>query len=271
VNLDGEIVGIPSALVANERYFGQSHFSWARNKSGSPILYSATPAHEILKKWGPMLDGQILPFQGQKSRMSRLQHNAKRILPDSDWTRGREVKEAIGSAKQEASSWVVGVRDSSGKQVSLGTICSSDGTVVTLSSSLPDTPRCQLHDGTIVDCDIIRKDKKLNLAILKIPLAGSNSVRWDNNGAAVGAIVAAPLGDEHSFNVGIVSSSKLAPMNGVAQDYFEIDMCLASESCGGPIVNLDFEAIGISIRSHIYGTYVIPAAQVMNLLDGFPE
>lgn len=273
VNLDGEIVGIPSTLVTNERYFGQSHYMWARNKIGSPILYDATPAHEIINKWGRMLDGEMLPFEGETSRMSQLLKNVKRILPDSAWTRGRDVRESFGFVERGPSNWVVGVLGSSGKQVSLGTVCSSDGKVVTLSSTLPDTPRCRLPNGTIVDCDIIGQYKKLGLAILKIPSAGACSVHWDidNNGAAVGAFIAAPLGGERSFNVGIVSTPKLAPSNGVAQEYFEIDMCLASESCGGPIVNLDCKAIGISIRSHIYGSFVIPATQVVNLLDGAPD
>lgn len=273
VNLDGEIVGIPHALVANERFFGQSHIMWARNLSGSPILYCATPAHEFLKKWDSMLDGQILPFQGEKSRMHNLILNAKPILPKSAWTREREVKESLSIAKWEPSRWVVRVLDSSGTQVSLGTVCSSDGTVVTLSSKLPDSPRCQLYDGKIVDCDIIRKDEKSKLAILKLPLTGASTVRWHTkeNGAAVGRIVAAPLGDQLSTNIGIVSTPELSPTGRVEHDYFETDMCLTSESCGGPIVNLDFEAVGITIQSNIYGTYAMPASQVASLLNGFQQ
>lgn len=273
VDLDGEIVGIPAALVADERFFGQSHFVWARNKSGTPILYSATPAHEFLKKWDAMLDGQILPYQEEKYRMYNLIQNAKPILPESVWTRGREVKDSFTFSKREPCSWVVNILDSNGKQVSLGTICTSDGTVVTLSSKLSDSPRCQLHDGTIIDCKIIRKDKKLNLAILKLPLKNASTVRWgmEANGAAVGRFVAAPLGDASSFNVGIASTPKLAPTRGIAHDYFEVDMHLTSESCGGPIVNSDFETVGISVGSHTYGTYAMPAAQVVSLLDGIQE
>lgn len=63
------------------------------------------------------------------------------------------------------------------------------------------------------------------------------------------------------------ATPKLTPIKGIAHEYFEIDMCLASESCGGPVVTLDFEAVAISFRSDIYGASAIPASQVMKLLD----
>ena len=273
INLDGEVVGIPSFLVADEKNDGQSYYAWARNKSGSPILHSVIPANQIHSNWKTMLDGKILPFRGDTSRLSNLLKEVNRILPDRCWTRGRSVKEPFHFAARDSCSWVVRILDSSDRQVSLGTICSSEGYVATLNSTLPDTPRCQMENGKIVDCNVILRDDRCNLAVLRIPSEHLSSVQWmtGDTRAPVGSFVVAPIesicSDEHSFNVGIVSTPILTPINGVAYDYFEIDMRLSDESCGGPVVNLDCEAVGVSVRSHLYGTYVVPATKVKALLE----
>ncbi|WP_231934354.1 trypsin-like peptidase domain-containing protein [Botrimarina colliarenosi] len=277
IDLDGEIVGIPSALVADERNYGMSNYEWAQRKSGSPILSSAIPARHILSQWNQMLAGKVLPLKGDTSRQSRLLQKVDRILPSVNWMQGGSLEKAFSLASNDANGWVVRVLDSSGQQVSLGTICSSDGKVVTVNGTLPDSPRCQLSSGETFDCDIVRRDDQFKLAVLKIPLESTTAASWgtSSRNATVGAFVAAPLFTNSSnqirLNVGIVSTPELAPMSGRTCESFEVDMRLPDKSFGGPVVNLDCEAIGIAVHSTVYGALVIPAAQIRDLLVDSPR
>ncbi|MBX3443032.1 MAG: trypsin-like peptidase domain-containing protein [Planctomyces sp.] len=79
--------------------------------------------------------------------------------------------------------------------VALGTVVGSDGLILTKASALPETPRCRLADGRIVEAGLVRTDQPLDLALLRADVADLSPAVWSEEQVlAVGrnVVVAGP-------------------------------------------------------------------------------
>ena len=105
-----------------------------------------------------------------------------------------------------------------GRQVSLGTIVSSDGYILTKASELSDHMRCRLHDPREFDAATLAVHDRYDVALLKIDCRGLPAVQWaSGRDPQVGQWLATPGMEELPVAVGIVSVPRrpIPPEKGV--------------------------------------------------------
>jgi serine protease Do len=100
-----------------------------------------------------------------------------------------------------------------GKKAALGTVVGADGWVLTKASQLDDKPVCQLKDGTELEAEVVGKNDRYDLALLKIEAKGLKPVKWaDSQAAPVGNWVASPGMGRDPVAIGVVSvAARLIP------------------------------------------------------------
>ena len=130
---------------------------------------------------------------------------------------GSEVRGAFRSVVAEVNPSVVAVLVD-GRQVSLGTIVSSDGYILTKASELSDHMRCRLHDRREFDAATLAVHDRYDVALLKIDCRGLPAVQWaSGRDPQVGQWLATPGMEELPVAVGIVSVPRrpIPPEKGV--------------------------------------------------------
>jgi S1-C subfamily serine protease len=125
-----------------------------------------------------------------------------------------------------------------------------------------------LHDGQVIDAKVIGKDRRTDVAIIRLANAPKNLAvarLGDSNNLEVGQWVLAigsPLGLEQTGTAGIVSGKghvgRNVQMSGDrVREYIQTDAKINPGNSGGPLVNLDGEVVGINtlIRVGAGGAY----------------
>ncbi|MCZ6636586.1 MAG: Do family serine endopeptidase, partial [Alphaproteobacteria bacterium] len=135
-----------------------------------------------------------------------------------------------------------------------------------------------LQDDTNLKAKIIGRDKKTDLALLKVePKKPLPAVGWGNSDKSrVGDWILAignPFGLGGTVTAGIISASKRDINSGPYDSYFQTDASINRGNSGGPMFNLDGQVIGVNtaIFSPSGGSigigFAIPSLQARAVID----
>ena len=295
IDLDGRLVGM----------VGASEFPATLNAAPVPRpqqLFNCQSA-SVIQRFLPSMLRPAISKADWKEHVETVQRlvKTKNMLPFADFTQGTAVGSAFGEIAKAATSEVVEIRNENSQQVALGTIVDSDGWILTVASLMPAKPSCRLPDGTVMPAKVVRAKAAFDLAILKVSASHLRPVAWAEHGAATtaGAILAAPSASPTEARsllcMGIVSvatrvrpgpflkrsehpkvaaSSTALGMHPLVwskpyadfPEFFEHDMPLLPSQCGGPVIDLDGRAVGITVFRGEYGCMAIPANCIERLL-----
>jgi len=141
------------------------------------------------------------------------------------------------------------------KATSLGSgfIIDPAGYVVTNNHVIADADEITviLHDDTNLKAEVVGRDTKTDIALLKVksdkPL---NAANWgDSDAARVGDWVLAignPFGLGGSVTAGILSARQRDINSGPYDDFLQTDASINRGNSGGPMFNMDGQVIGIN-------------------------
>ena len=364
-DLEGRLVGIICSSVVPR----ELHDSLRNHQPGATRLgpVSSTTSGFIKRRMGELLRPQIVAEdRATQSRFFACFRDvqARDLLPPDQWTQGEATRKAFQYATQDSRPSVVVVLDEAGRDVALGTVVYTDGLVLTVASTLPAEPRCQLPDARVVPARVVGMDSTFDLALLKLPVSDLSAVKLSEEASPVaGTLLAAAGMSETPLAIGIVSVPERNPPGpfptqisrpsanrpgvfgkSVAEGYlvdrvslrnaseagirsgdvilqiagqtirddedivdcvigrvegervsvsllrsghrtdltlelvahwrvavehptqFEHDMPLLPGQCGGPVLDLDDHAVGITVNRGQYGCIAIPAACIKRLL-----
>ncbi len=172
------------------------------------------------------------------------------------------------------------------KATSLGSgfIIDQSGYVVTNNHVIEDSEEIKviLHDGKEVEAELVGRDSKTDLALLKVdtdePLT---ALKWgDSSKTRVGDWIVAignPFGLGGTVTAGIVSARARDINAGPYDDFIQTDASINRGNSGGPMFNLDGEIIGINtaIFSPSGGSigigFAIPSNMAKNVIRQLQE
>ena len=165
-----------------------------------------------------------------------------------------------------------------------GFIIDPSGVVVTNNHVIADADEISviLNDGTKLKADLIGKDTKTDLAVLKVnsdkPL---KSVKFGNSDKLrLGEWVIAignPFSLGGSVTAGIVSARNRDINSGPYDNYIQTDAAINRGNSGGPLFNLDGEVVGVNtaIISPSGGSigigFAVPSTTAMAVIDQLRE
>lgn len=164
--------------------------------------------------------------------------------------------------------------------VGSGFVVSADGYIVTNAHVVEemDSIMVGLHDKTEVAAQVVGKDSRSDIALLKIKTEGAlPTVKIGNlQQVKVGQWVLAigsPFGFERSATQGIISALARSLPNENYVPFIQTDAAVNPGNSGGPLFNLDGEVIGVN--SQIYSrsggyqgiSFAIPIDVAMDVVD----
>ena len=141
------------------------------------------------------------------------------------------------------------------KQRSLGSgfIVDNDGFIVTNNHVVEnaDKIKIKLNNGKELQAEIVGRDRKTDIALLKVKKTGDLQMLQlgDSDALKVGEWVVAigsPFGLEHTVTAGIVSAKGRVIGSGPYDDFIQTDASINPGNSGGPLVNLRGEVVGIN-------------------------
>ena len=174
-------------------------------------------------------------------------------------------------------------RERSMKRQALGTgvIIDPSGYVVTNEHVIHDADEVRVHlsDDRELKADVVGRDPKLDIALLKIkgasglpsaPLGVSDTLRVGESVLAVGN----PFGLGHTVTLGIVSAKARTIGAGPYDDFIQTDASINPGNSGGPLFNWRGEVVGINtaIRAGANGIgFAIPVDEIKDVLPQLRE
>jgi len=165
-----------------------------------------------------------------------------------------------------------------------GFFIDADGYIVTNNHVIEDADHIAvvLADGSSLDAQLVGRDPKTDLALIKV--SGEQpfpALHFGNSDQArVGDWVLAignPFGLGGTATAGIISARGRDIRSGPYDDYLQIDAPINAGNSGGPIVNADGDVIGVNtaIYSPNGGNvgigFAIPASQAREIVDDLKE
>ena len=141
------------------------------------------------------------------------------------------------------------------KQRSLGSgfIIDRDGYIVTNNHVIEDADEIQvrLYDGKEFEAEVVGRDPKTDLALIKIKDASDlKPMKMGNSEALqVGTWVVAigsPFGLEQTVTAGIVSAKGRIIGSGPYDDFIQTDASINPGNSGGPLIDLQGNVVGIN-------------------------
>jgi len=128
-----------------------------------------------------------------------------------------------------------------------------EGIIVTNNHVIDGAEEIQvnLHDGSKLKAEVLGKDTKTDIAVLKVtPKVPLKSVKFGSSAAIrVGDWVMAignPFGLGGSVTVGIISAKARNINSGPYDDYLQTDASINKGNSGGPLFNMDGEVVGVN-------------------------
>ena len=165
-----------------------------------------------------------------------------------------------------------------------GFIIAAEGIIITNNHVIDDADEIsiKLQDGTEFEAELIGKDDKVDLAVLKVesdePLPFVTF--GDDTKSRVGDWVLAignPFGQEGSVTAGIISAKNRNINSGPYDQYIQTDAAINRGNSGGPMFNMDGEVIGINtaIFSQSGGNigigFAVPSTQAKIVINQLRE
>ncbi len=127
------------------------------------------------------------------------------------------------------------------------------GYLVTNAHVVENVDEVKVHflDGSELSADVVGRDTKVDLALLKVkaPSALSSVILGESSALRVGEQVLAvgnPFGLGHSVSLGIVSAKARSIGAGPYDDFIQTDASINPGNSGGPLFNMRGEVIGIN-------------------------
>jgi serine protease Do len=166
-----------------------------------------------------------------------------------------------------------------------GFIIDTDGTVVTNNHVIADADEINviLNDGTKIRAELVGRDKKSDLAVLKFtpPEKKLTAVKFgDSDKLRLGEWVIAignPFSLGGTVTAGIVSARNRDINSGPYDNYIQTDAAINRGNSGGPLFNLDGEVVGVNtaIISPSGGSigigFAVPSKTVMGVVQQLRE
>jgi serine protease Do len=162
-----------------------------------------------------------------------------------------------------------------------GFIIDTAGLVVTNNHVIADADEVNiiLNDGTKIPAEIVGRDKKTDLALLKFkpPEKPLKAVQFgDSEGLRLGEWVIAignPFSLGGTVTAGIVSARNRDISSGPYDNYIQTDAAINRGNSGGPLFNLNGEVVGVNtaIYSPTGGSvgigFAVPSKMVVGVID----
>ena len=134
-----------------------------------------------------------------------------------------------------------------------GFIIDTSGLVVTNNHVIADADEVNviLNDGTTLKAEVIGRDQKTDLALLKVtPIKPLKAVKFgDSDKLRLGEWVIAignPFSLGGTVTAGIVSARNRDIQSGPYDNYIQTDAAINRGNSGGPLFNLNGEVIGVN-------------------------
>jgi serine protease Do len=134
-----------------------------------------------------------------------------------------------------------------------GFIISKDGYILTNNHVVggADEVQVELREGHTVEAEIVGADPESDVAVIKVNATGLTPVAMgDSEALQVGEWVLAigsPLGLSHTVTAGIVSATGRSGLNiATYENFIQTDAAINMGNSGGPLINLNGEAVGIN-------------------------
>ncbi len=171
------------------------------------------------------------------------------------------------------------------KRQSLGSgmILSSKGYVLTNNHVVEGGSeiKVRLDDGREVEAEVVGRDPKTDVALLKLKGSGTTDVPTvtlgDSDALQVGDFVLAagnPFGLDHSVSLGIVSAKERVIGAGLYDDFIQTDAAINPGNSGGPLFNTRGEVVGVNTAIVAQGQgigFAVPINMVKELLPQLLE
>ena len=165
-----------------------------------------------------------------------------------------------------------------------GFVIDPAGIIITNNHVIADADEITVNfsDGSKLNAELIGKDPKTDIAVLKVtPVGQLNAVKFgDSEGARIGDWVMAignPFGLGGSVSLGIVSAIGRDINSGPYDNFIQTDAAINRGNSGGPLFNMDGEVIGINtaIISPSGGSigigFSIPSSLAVGVIDQLRE
>src|SRR5262249_27192171 len=165
-----------------------------------------------------------------------------------------------------------------------GFIVDADGLVVTNNQVIADVDEVNviLNDGTALRAEVIGRDKRTDLALLKVkPTKPLKAVKFgDSDKLRLGEWVIAignPFSLGGTVTAGIVSGRNRDIQSGPYDNYIQTDAAINRGNSSGPLVNLSGEVIGVNtaIISPSGGSigigFAVPSKSALPVIDQLRE
>lgn len=144
-------------------------------------------------------------------------------------------------------------QDYTQRSLGSGFIIDKDGFIVTNNhvTEGADKIRVKLANGMEFDAEIIGRDSKTDIALIKIkaknhlptvPLGDSDALTVGDWVIAVGS----PFGLEHTVTAGIVSAKGRVIGSGPYDDFIQTDASINPGNSGGPLISMGGKVVGIN-------------------------
>jgi len=163
-----------------------------------------------------------------------------------------------------------------------GFFVNSDGLILTNAHVIANSRNVtvKLSDGRVANGVVECFDDRLDLATIRIDMKGLPFIKLgDSRKSRPGEWVIAmgsPFSLSNTITVGVVSSinraGKELGLNRTEMDYIQTDASINIGNSGGPLVNLDGEAIGINTMKVTAGiSFAIPSTYAIDFLEKAEE
>lgn len=132
-------------------------------------------------------------------------------LPDEQRTNGGETLHAVDTLRQKVAGGMALIGPDKVRPLLMGVVVSADGYLLTKATEIQSVkkPPVWLTDGTRHEARVVRRDAKLDLALLKIDGTGLQTVTWGESRSLVPAQWLSALTEKGSqMRLGVLSAKR---------------------------------------------------------------
>jgi S1-C subfamily serine protease len=145
------------------------------------------------------------------------------------------------------------VRERTQQSLGSGFIISEEGYIITNNHMVANAEKVmiELVDGRTMEAQVVGTDAECDVAVVKIKADGLKPMPFgDSESLRIGEWVLAignPLGLSHTITAGIVSAKGRSGFNvATYENFIQTDAAINLGNSGGPLINLDGQAVGIN-------------------------